>query len=78
MDLSIQADIPKIAAPRDDDWVAVCGVCEGSFVVAKADNEANPAPHGSFCPDCKERRLIAPGVLHWHPRALSNSERTDG
>ena len=69
MDTSITADIPKITAARDDDWVAVCGVCEGSFVVAKVDSADNPAPHGSFCPDCQARRLIAPGVLHWSPRA---------
>lgn len=69
MDMLVIADIPKIKVIRDDDWVATCGVCEGSFVIEKADSADNPSLSGSFCPDCKERRLIAPGVLHWSPRS---------
>ena len=63
-----QADIPKVTNIRDDDWVAECGVDGANFVIACDGSGQNPAPHGSFCPDCRARGLIAPGVLHWHRR----------
>lgn len=48
-------------------WRAVCGVDGSAW---KVDGVAeNPAPTGSFCPDCRERRMMAPGVLHWKPDA---------
>lgn len=63
-----RTEMPKIDAALPDDWVSECGVCEGNFVVRAADSEANPGPHGTFCPDCKATGLKAPGVLHWHKR----------
>lgn len=45
-------------------WRATCGVCEASW---KVEGEENPAPTGSFCPDCKKAGRMAPGVLNWKP-----------
>lgn len=61
-------ELPTVREPQADDWVAECGVCEGQFAIRAADSPENPAPTGSFCPDCKQSRLIAPGVLHWRRR----------
>ena len=69
MDMSIKAEMPAITEALDDDWVAECGVCSADFVVRASDSLENPQPHGGFCPDCRARRLIAPGVLHWRRRA---------
>lgn len=65
----MKADLPQITEGRLDDWVATCGVCEGNFAVRAADVPENPAPHGSFCPDCRAKKLMAPGVLYWQRRA---------
>ncbi len=63
-------DLPQIRTALPDDWVATCGVCEARFAIRAADvPEGNPYPHGSFCPDCRERRLMAPGVLNWFRRS---------
>lgn len=62
------AELPEIREALPDDWVAVCGLCEASFVVRAKDSEANPGPHGTFCPDCRARKHIAPGVLNWRRR----------
>jgi len=62
------ADIPKVTEINDSDWVATCGVCEGNFVIHEDGSDKNPYPHGSFCPDCRAKRLMAPGVLNWHRR----------
>lgn len=61
-------EIPIIKEQRDDDWVADCGVCEANFVVSAEDSPEIPSQSGSFCPDCRNTRLIAPGVLNWHRR----------
>jgi hypothetical protein len=54
---------------RPDDWVSTCGVCGEFFAVRSEDApEGNPFPHGTFCPDCQAKGLVAPGVLHWQPR----------
>jgi hypothetical protein len=47
-------------------WIAQCGVCLAYFE-SKIKSEDNPHPYGAFCPQCKERGLIAPGVLHFKP-----------
>lgn len=65
----MKADLPQMTEGMPDDWTATCGVCIADFAVRKSDSENNPAPHGSFCPDCRQRGLIAPGVLHWNPRS---------
>lgn len=64
----MKSDLPVMEEARDDDWVAECGVCDGNFALRADDSEDNPAPHGSFCPDCRALGLIAPGVLHWKLR----------
>jgi hypothetical protein len=61
-------DLPVIAEHRPDDWIAVCGLCDANFAIAAKDSPDNPAPHGIFCPDCRARRHIAPGVLNWQKR----------
>jgi len=43
-------------------WRAKCGV-DGSCWSVESD--VNPAPSGSFCPDCRAQKLAAPGVLNW-------------
>ena len=55
----------EITEARADDWGAQCLVCNSRFCVRKEDSPENPAPHGSFCPDCRSRKMAAPGVLHW-------------
>ena len=45
-------------------WVAMCGVCENWFEHPEHTIE-NPSPHGTFCPVCREKKLMAPGVLNW-------------
>lgn len=49
-------------------WRAKCGVCLEAWKVESVDN---PAPHRSFCPDCRKRGLTAPGVLTWEKDATS-------
>lgn len=44
---------------------AECGVCRAAWKVE--NQQENPAPHGSFCPDCRAGKLTAPGVLNWKP-----------
>lgn len=66
-----RADLPECSVADPNDWVATCGVCEGGFVVPGIVQETNPAPSGSFCPDCRSTHLNAPGVLHWKKRASS-------
>lgn len=44
-------------------WTAKCGV-DGTEWEAR-DVFLNPAPSGSFCPACRERKMTAPGVLNW-------------
>lgn len=56
---------PEATAAESGDtvvWRATCGVCDAAWKVPQGDN---PAPHGSFCPDCQARGMKAPGVLHW-------------
>lgn len=55
--------LPESFGAETGDWVARCGVCNGEFVVP--NQEDNPAPTGSFCPDCRNNKLKAPGVLNW-------------
>lgn len=43
-------------------WNARCGVCGMGWTVRQTPN---PSPHGSFCPNCRNNKLSAPGVLHW-------------
>lgn len=63
------ATLPTIDEAKPDDWVALCLVCDSAFVVRSDDAPADgPAPHGSFCPDCRENKKIAPGVLNWSKR----------
>lgn len=64
----VQADLEVCKSPRDDDWVASCGVCYGNFVLLARTYPDNPSASGTFCPDCRARKLIAPGVLHWKKR----------
>lgn len=64
----MKAALPEITEGRSDDWVARCGVCLSAFAIQNADCQDHPAPNGSFCPDCKARGLMAPGVLNWHIR----------
>lgn len=45
-------------------WIGQCGVCLNWFKHPKR-TEDNPSPHGSFCPVCRENRLMAPGVVHF-------------
>lgn len=65
----MQARLPEATEPRPDDWVSECLVCLGAFSVRAVDSPQNPAPTGSFCPDCRENRRVAPGVLHWFRRS---------
>lgn len=65
-------DLPLIKERKPDDWVADCGVCAASFVIFSKDSPENPGPQGTFCPDCRDRKRIAPGVLNWRRRNQSS------
>lgn len=61
--------VPVLRDEAPDDWVSCCGVCYARFAVKAGDTpNGNPYPHGCFCPDCRDGRLMAPGVLHWGQR----------
>lgn len=66
---AVNVEMPTISEEMDDDWISRCGLCEASFVIRAVHAAENPSPSGAFCPDCKARRHIAPGVLHWRRRA---------
>jgi MinD superfamily P-loop ATPase len=70
MEREVDKNIPAITAALDDDWVSECGVCNSPFAIraSDCDDNENPFPHGTFCPDCRARGLKAPGVLHWSKR----------
>jgi hypothetical protein len=61
-------EITPLENSSGNDWVATCGVCDACFAVTAEASPENPSPSGSFCPDCQENRLKAPGVLHWRKR----------
>lgn len=63
-----KANLVEANVPLQTDWISQCGVCEENFLIRDDAEPGNPYPHGSFCPDCKESGLIAPGVLHWKRR----------
>jgi hypothetical protein len=65
-------DLPNLREERTDDWVAACGLCSAHFAVTAKDSPQNPGPHGTFCPDCRDRKHPAPGVLNWRRRNQSN------
>lgn len=44
-------------------WRAICGVCSAGWKAGPM--ETNPAPNGSFCPDCQDKKMMAPGILNW-------------
>ena len=60
-------------SPEIEMWRAQCGVCDAKWKVDKdesgrtltAEPADNPGPHGTFCPDCRGRGMMAPGVLNW-------------
>jgi hypothetical protein len=43
-------------------WRAQCGVCYSSWV---GESEECPSESGTFCPNCRDKGLMAPGVLNW-------------
>ncbi len=47
-------------------WTGKCAICSNWFEHPKKGAE-NPSPHGTFCPVCRERKMIAPGVVHFKP-----------
>lgn len=53
-------------------WRAKCGVC-GSAWIAEMKDDADPCAM-SFCPDCKSRGLMAPGVLNWKADPIQAGE----
>jgi hypothetical protein len=57
-----------------DDWVSTCMICDGDFAVRLEESPENPSKSGTFCPDCRARGRIAPGVLHWRPRHKADDE----
>lgn len=64
-----QAALREMTIGLPDDWIAECLICNGDFAIRHEDSPDNPSPSGTFCPDCKARGRIAPGVLHWHRRS---------
>lgn len=54
----------SILHPGKLTWRATCGV-DGSRWIAEMKDDSKPPPGGSFCPDCQERKMVAPGVLNW-------------
>jgi len=42
------------------EWQARCHVCGTSWT---CESDSNPG--ASFCEDCRERQIVAPGVLNW-------------
>lgn len=68
----VNLTMPVRTEGKTDDWVATCGVCMGNFSIAAEDCPDNPSSSGTFCPDCRARRMKAPGVLHWRKRSKDN------
>lgn len=49
-------------------WRATCGVCGADYICHPdkgSDPFANPAPHGTFCPECKKQGRNTIGVLNF-------------
>lgn len=44
------------------EWEAKCHVCGSQWTCETSDDD-NPGP--TFCEECRERGLLAPGVLNW-------------
>lgn len=68
-------DLIEMVVEKATTWRATCGV-DGSHWMVK-DAAENPAPTGSFCPDCRERKMTAPGVLHWKPDTAAKDAIAD-
>lgn len=51
-----------------DTFIATCGVCGAGYEHLAMPSEASLRA-GTFCPACKDRGRLAPGILHWeyHP-----------
>jgi hypothetical protein len=64
----MRANLREMRDPLSNDWVATCGVCNSDFSVRASDSPNIPSKSGTFCPDCRARGLMAPGVLHWKLR----------
>lgn len=62
------------ARQRTTIWRGQCRVCDNWFEHPKHTPD-NPSPSGTFCPVCRdERRMTAPGVVHWKAEARAEHE----
>lgn len=43
-------------------WRGSCGVCNTLYQHPENSREK---PNATFCPDCRERGMMAPGVVNW-------------